>query len=268
MASLLVTRGIERQRDLAVRLALGASRGQVVRQLLVENVMIATAAVPFALGSAWGIFQLLQRSMHPEVIRYIPGWTDLGVDARLALVVFGTSLGASVLFGVLPAIASSRVAPSISLRDGGRSVTSSKQRLRRGLVVAEIALTLPLLVASGMSAVAGQQLAYGPQGFSVDGLYQVRTILSGSSYPDVHAHRRFADRWLERARQVPGVTSAAITTVLPSTSTNFDRNISIDGVADDRDNPRVVSYRTVSPGYFETMEIPMVAGRSFTLRRP
>ena len=264
VAGLLLTRGIERQRDLAVRLALGASRGQIVRQLLVENVMLAAMSVPLALGAAWGVFQLLQRAMHPEVIKYIPGWTDLGIDARLALVVFAASLGTSVLFGVLPAIVSSRVAPTVSLRDGGRSVTPGRQRLRRGLVVAEIALTLPLLVACGMATVAGQRLAFGPQGFNAEGLYQSRTILTARAYPDAVAHRQFADRWLESARQLPGVTSAAVATVLPSTSVNFDRNISIDGLPDDRDNPRTVNFRTVSPGYFDTMEIPIVAGRSFT----
>lgn len=264
IASLLLARGSDRHRELAVRLALGAGRGRIVRQLLMEGAVLALSAMPMALATAWVLFHLLRGAVPPAVVQFIPGWTAVGIDARVVLFAFGASLLASVAFSLVPALVSSRVAPSASLRDGGRSVTSGRHRLRRGLVVVEIALTLPLLVASGMTVRTGQRLAFGPQGYNPDGLYQLRTVLTSRAYPDDTSQRRFAEELLDAGRQLPGVKALAITSVLPSNNMFSDRAIAIDGEASDRERPKYVSYRTVSPAFFETMQIPLLSGRAFT----
>ena len=225
IAGLLLARGADRQRDLSLRLALGAGRGQIVRQLLVESAVLALLAVPAVLLTAWGAFQILQRSMPASVLKYVPGWADLGVDIRIIAAAVAASLLASIIFGLLPALVSSRVAPTSVLREGGRSITCGPGRLRRGLVVIQIALALPLLVSSGMTASAGRTLAFGPQGYNPDGVFQLRTILTSSNYPIESSRAQFVDRLIDEARRTPGVTSAAVTSILPSTSVFSDRRI-------------------------------------------
>jgi putative ABC transport system permease protein len=266
IAGLLLARGVERRRDVSVRLALGARRGQIVRQLLVEGMVLALLAVPGALVLAWGLFHALHGAMPASVLKYIPGWTSLGVDTRVAAVAVLASVVAAVAFSLLPALAASRVAPGMTVRDGSRSIAAGPGRLRYGLVVLQIALALPLLVSAGMTARAGQALAFGPQGYDPDGAYQIRTVLTTSRYPTSALQVTFVDRLLEAAGQVPGVTSAGVTTVLPSTTTYSDRRLIIDGVPDRPDQPRFANYRQISADYLETMRIPIVSGRGISER--
>jgi putative ABC transport system permease protein len=152
------------------------------------------------------------------------------------------------------------------LREGGRTMTASagRSRLRRGLVVAEIALALPLLVASGLAALASHRLANGPQGYEPSGVFQMRMILPAATYKDADAWRQFTRRLIENAEAVSGVESVGITSVLPASVFNQSRRISVDGVPDDPDKPIEVNFRQISSSYLQTMGIPIQAGRSFT----
>ncbi|HEY6357308.1 MAG TPA: ABC transporter permease, partial [Vicinamibacterales bacterium] len=207
IANLLLARGAERQRELAVRLALGASRSRIVRQLLAESVALALAAAPAAVGVAWIALRVCKAAMPAAVVRFVAGWNDLGVDGRLLLFTLAAALATAVIVGLFPAAQSSRPDVTNSLRDGGRTGTAgvSRSRMRRGLVVAEIALALPLLVASGLSAIGAGRFAGGPQGYDPAGVLRMSTVLPAATYATPDVRRRFVERLVESAARVPGV---------------------------------------------------------------
>jgi putative ABC transport system permease protein len=265
IANLLLARGAERQRELAVRLAIGAGRWRIVRQMLVESLVLAAAAVPAALFVAWGSIELLRSMMPAELLRFVPGWMAMGVTPRVALVTALAALVTALLFGLLPALQSSRPQLASSLKDGGRSATSGigRSRLRRGLVVAEIAIALPLLIASGLAAVAGHRMASGPQGYDPDNVVKLRLELPAANYPDSDSRRQFTERLLDEAQRVPGM-QVATTTVAPAASTNQRRQVVVDGRPDEPNGPRWINYRGVTAGYFDVLKIPVSEGRAIT----
>ena len=269
VANLLLARGAARQRELSIRLAIGASRWRLVRQLLMESVMLAVAATPVALLVAAVTLGGLRSAMPGELTRYVPGWEEMGVDLRLALVTLAAAGLTAMIFGLLPALQASRQAPAETLKEGGRSLGAghSRSRLRRGLVVAEIALALPLLVATGMSAIGAQRFGSGPQGYEPDGLLQLRLQLPTSDYPDAASRRLFSERILAAATTITGVDEAATTSVLPSGSSNTRRNLEVEGQPlDPGTAPPLVNTRSVSPGYLELLRVPVLEGRSIETR--
>lgn len=265
IANLLLARGAERQRELAVRLAIGAGRSRIVRQLLVESIVLAAVAIPAALLVAWGAIEVLKSMMPAELIRFVSGWTSMGITPRVVIVTSLAALVTAVLFGLLPALQSSRPQLTASLKDGGRSATAGvgRSRLRRALVVAEIAIALPLLVTSGLAAVAGHRMASGPQGYDPDNVVRLRLDLPEATYPNVDARRVFTERLLDEARQLPGV-QVATTSVSPAAPTNQRRQVVVDGRPEDPNGPRWINYRAVSPGFFDVLGIPIVEGRAIT----
>ena len=263
IVNLLLARGAVRQRELAVRLAIGASRGRVVRQLLVESAVLALAAAPLAVAVAAGAFALIRAAMPAELVRFVPGWNAMGVSSTVLLFTVAAALLSAFVFGLLPALQASRPALTSSLREGGRSMSgaTSRSRLRRGLVVAEIALALPLLIASGLAAIGAQRFASGPQGYDPDGVFRMRTILTEASYPDADSRRRFAERLIEEARKQPGVAMAATASILPSSGSNQQRSLAIEGRAPDPERPLSVPLRVVSSEYMSVLRIPILEGR-------
>lgn len=266
IANLLLARGAERQRELAVRLAIGAGRWRIVRQMLVESLVLALAAIPASLLVAWGSIAFLRGMMPGELIRFVAGWTTMGVTPRVVAVTTLAALVTALLFGLLPALQSSRPQLTSSLKDGGRSATSGigRSRLRRGLVVAEIAVALPLLVASGLAAVAGHRMANGPQGYDPDNVVRLRLELPEASYPDADSRRQFTEKLLTEAQRVPGVSHVATTTVAPAASSNQRRRVVVDGRPDDPNGPRWINYRGVTAGFFDVLRIPILEGRAIT----
>ena len=264
IASLFLARGAERQRELAVRLAIGASRWRVIRQLLIESVVLSIVAVPLALLVAWGALVLIKSLMPGELLRFVPGWTTMGVNPRIALATAGLALLSAMLFGLLPALRASDLSLTSSLKDGGRASTSGlgKSRLRRGLVVAEVALTIPLLLSAGLAAIAGQRLSTGPQGFDPDGLVRVRLDLPTATYADAQARRVVTARLLEETLRTPGVTAAATTSVAPATAANQRRRVVVEGFDHGQDGPTWTNTRAVSADFFSTLRIPILDGRA------
>ncbi|HUR21266.1 MAG TPA: ADOP family duplicated permease [Vicinamibacterales bacterium] len=265
IANLLLARGAERQRELAVRLAIGAGRARIVRQMLVESIVLALVAIPAALLVAWGSIALLRGMMPAELIRFVAGWTTMGVTPRVAVMTALAALATALLFGLLPALQSSKPQLTASLKDGGRSATAGvgRSRLRRGLVVAEIAIALPLLIASGLAAVAGHRMASGPQGYDPDNVVKVRLDLPEATYPNAEARRQFTLRLLDEAQRVTGM-QVATTTVAPAASSNQRRQVVVDGRPGDPDGPRWINYRGITGGYFDVMKIPILEGRAIS----
>lgn len=266
--NLLLAQGAERQRELAVRLAIGASRVRIVRQLLVENLTLSLAAVPGAMAVAWVTLKLMKAAMPAALIRFVPGWEKMAVDGWMLA---WTTLGAMVtglLFGLLPAIHASRASVLSAVKgagDGGRSQTAgvSRNRARRALVVAELALALPLLVASAMAVSGVQKFVTGAQGYDPNGVLRASVELPDSQYKDDASLRLFADRLLDEVGRLPSISAAATGSILPASGSNSSTKLEIEGQPIDKDNPVRANFRIVSTQYFETMRIPIVTGRAF-----
>jgi len=266
ITNLMLARGAARQRELAVRLAIGAGRWQLMRQLLVESLVLALASLPLALAVAAAALRICKAAMPGELVRFIPGWDAMGVNMTMMAFAVVAAVITAVVFGLLPAIQLSRPSLTSTLRDGGRSVTggAARSRLRRGLVVVEIAVALPLLIASGLSALGAHRFATGPQGYDPDGVFRLRSILPETTYPDADSRRRFAEQLVQGALEQPGVVMAATTTTLPSSPSNATRSLEIDGRPVDPERPLSINYRAASPDYLPLLRVPIVHGRGLT----
>jgi putative ABC transport system permease protein len=263
IANLMLARTAERRREIAVRLALGASRGRVVRELLTESTLLAAIAVPPAIAFAWVALHLIRVSMPARILRFVPGIGLLGPDTRLLVFTIGLAVLTALVFGVLPALQASRARVSDALKDGGR--TTGRQLLRRAIVVAEMSIALPLLVAAGLGVLGTYTFLNGPQGYDPDGLLMMKLVLPERTYADNAARRRFVERAMETLRSVPGVEHAAAINNPPASGSNASRTITIDGhPAADPQNPPAVDSRVATDDYFTTLRIPIRRGRAFT----
>lgn len=264
IANLMLARSAERRREIAVRLALGASRARVVRELLTESLLLALIAVPPALGFAWICLYVMRIGMPARILRFVPGFETLGPDLRLLGFTLALAVITACLFGILPALQAARSRVSDALKEGGRSATG-RQLLRRGIVVAEMSIALPLLVAAGLGVLGTKRLLYGPQGYNPDGLLAMKLLLPERVYPDDAARRRFVERAIEAVGAVPGVQSVTVANALPAAGSNSSIAIEIDGRAvDDARNLPTVDNRTVAARHFETLQIPLTRGRGFS----
>jgi putative ABC transport system permease protein len=267
IASLLLARGAERQREMALRVALGASRMRIVRQLLIESLVLALSAVPAAIAVAWVGITLIRINLPARIVRFVDGWSGLDVDLRLIAFTAVLAGITTVIFGLIPALQASRPQLGETLKEGGRSSTGGRRRqwLRRGLVVAEIALALPLLVASGLAALGTQRFLHGSQGYDSEGILTMRAVLPEAKYAEPESRLRFVEGVLANLSALPGVERIAVSNVIPSGNNNSSRAIEVEGQpVVDRANPPIVDYRAVTPDYFDTLRIPLVKGRGFT----
>ena len=267
IANLLLARGVERQRELAVRTALGASRLRLVREMLIESSVLALMAVPAALGVAWVGVRLIRVNLPPTLVRFMEGWQRIDVDGRLIAFTIALAVVTAVLFGIMPALRASRPGLTETLKDGGRGASTGRQRqrLRHALVVAEIALALPLLVAAGMTTLGSYRFLYGSQGFEPDGLLVMRAALPDASYLQPEKRRRFAADFTGRLSALPGVRGVTLANVLPSTGSNSGRAIELEGTPiPDPANPPMIDNRLVGPSYFSTLRVPILKGRELT----
>ncbi len=271
VANLMLARGAERQREMALRLALGAGRGQIVRQLLTEGLVTSVLAVGASLPlSAWAAREMRQR-MPAEIARFLPGWDGIGMDGRVLGFSIALGLAATLLFTLVPALRASRSVLTDALKEGGRSATvgASRQRGRSLLVVTQVAGALALVVVAGLAVKSARALLLGPQGYDPDRLLTLQVTLPESRYREPAARRAFARNAEERLAAIPGVTGVGFANVMPGRNNNSSRAIQIEGEpAFDRSDPPLVDDRTVSPGYFEALGLPLRRGpRAPGLRR-
>ena len=264
IANLLLARSSERRHETGVRLALGATRGRIARESLIESSLLALLAVPAALGFAWLSLYALRVSMPANILRFVPGFESLGPDLRLVGFTVGIAVFTACIFGLLPALQSARSSVTETLKEGGRTATG-RQTVRRAIVVLEMAIALPLLVAAGLGVVGTQRFLTGPQGYDPDGLLTMKLILPDRAYPDDAARRLFVTKTIEAFRQIAGVERVAAINNMPTSGSNSSRAIEIDGhpPADPNNLPRV-DYRTITSDYFSTLRIPIIRGRAFS----
>ncbi len=260
VANLMLARAASRERELAVRAALGAPRWRLVRQALVESVMLALAGgAAGVLLASWGV-HLLVRAAPPEVPRIADIRLDLTVLAVTALV----SMAAGVLFG-LPAALSRSDAAIQDLHAATTRTTAGVPavRLRGALVIAQMSLAIVLLVGAGLLVRSLRRLIAVDPGFDPVNLSAVTITLPPPAYPDSLRRVAFYERLLERVRTMPGVQSAGIISWLPMTPSNASTTLTVVGRPEPAPGQAsAAAIRLVDPGYFAAMRIPLKRGRS------
>jgi putative ABC transport system permease protein len=263
VANLLLARASSRERELALRAAIGAGRGRLVRQLLTESLLLAALGGAAGLVVGWAGLEALVRLAPSD----LPRLQAIAIDGRVLAFTAGAALLTGVLFGLAPALSVARVDPGRTLKDGGRGATGPGGALRRGLVVVEVALAVVLLVGAGLmlrSFVALQQVDLGMR---TDRVLTARVALLGERYEPPAPRVEFFREFVERAEALPGVEgAAAIGTVFLSATPN-SANFSIDGRPDFTPEEQIeVPIDSITPNYFEVMDVPLVGGRYFDAR--
>ena len=263
VASLMLGRTAARESELAVRTALGAGRGRLVRQLLTESCCLALTGGVIGLGLAvWGTRVLL--ALAPSDI---PRLYNVRVDAPVLLFTLGTTALAALCFGSIPALQASAAHASLHLRAGNRGSRTrpGSSRGRSALVVAEITLALMLLVGAGLLIKSFTRLRQVNPGFETAHVSTFTVTLSPVKYGTTEQQRMFAATLLDRVHRIPGVDSAAVTFGLPLSGASFQLSFDVKGRPAPPPNaePRA-QVRIVSPAYFATVGIRLVRGRAFT----
>ena len=261
VGNLMLVRASGRRRDLAVRLALGAGQGRLVRQMLTESLVLA--GLGGVVGIAFGIAgtRLLER-LQPEGLLRV---TSFPVDGGVITFAIATTAAVAVLFGLFPALITRRAGPGEVLREGGRSASAGRaaQRVVAGLVVAEVALAVLLVLGAALLVRSILELRQVDVGFDPDGVVAITLSLPGARYPAPTGVTAFYDELLARVRALPGVEAVAASSTLPLRDGGPTSDFFVAGRAPDQYGTGVVR-RSMSPDYLETMRVPLLAGRGFT----
>ncbi|MFL6290779.1 MAG: ABC transporter permease [Thermoanaerobaculia bacterium] len=265
VANLLLARVASRERELAVRAALGASRSRLVRQMLVETAILFVAGGALGLLLAhWGVKALV--ALDPEGI---PRAREIGVDGRVLAFTFLVSLATGVLFGLVPALSATGRRLYEALKEGGRAMAGGVHgRLMRNLLVGfEVAVALVLLVCAGLLIQSFARLSGVDPGFRSQGVLTARIAIPESKYPDEERQALFYGRLLERLAAIPGVEGAATIYPLPLGGSNMILTFVVEGrpVPPPAEAPNT-NVRMISPDYFRVMGIPVIQGRAFEPR--
>jgi putative ABC transport system permease protein len=259
VANLLLARAAGRQKELAIRKALGAARGRVLRQLLSESFLLAAMGVVLGLGIAAVCFEYLSRLIPGT----LPASTRLALDPRVLGLTIAAALVTVLLFGAGPALVAARRDFSAAF---GRALgaQAGARRLRTALVVAEIALTVVLLAGAGLLLRSYQAVLAVDPGFDAAGLLVADTVLPESRYPDLPSRDAFQRRVLENVRAIPGVESAGYASFAPLLFKGGQLVVFVAGQPTPEPGQllrNIANNRGASPGYFETLGVPLVSGR-------
>jgi predicted permease len=267
VASLLLTRSLARQKEIAIRSALGASRWRVVRQLLTESILLSLAGGAAGLFIAyWGVPALVA-SLPQNQLNAMPFLKSLNLDTGILTFSFALSLLTGLLFGLAPALQSSRLDLNEVLKEGGRNASASaSHRLRSAMVVTEIALAVVLLVGAGLMMKSLLRLLQTDIGFKTENLLTMTVILPPSKYTQPNQQISFNDQLRERVQSLPGVVGAGSVNILPVNAGNTTR-FYVDGDPVPQPGKEIESnIRTISDDYFKTLGVPLLAGRAFDAR--
>ncbi|HKQ04019.1 MAG TPA: ABC transporter permease [Blastocatellia bacterium] len=262
VANLLLARAASRQKEMAVRTALGASRARLVRQLLTESVLLAIVGGGIAvLLAVWGIDLLL--AVSPAGI---PRKYEIRLDGAALAFTFTVALITGVLFGLAPAFQVSRFNLNETLKEGARGSTGSRNRVRSLLVVSEVALSLVLLIGAGLLIRSFAHLMSTDPGFNPRNVAAMNLSASSSQYDATARQVRFFKQVLEKVRAIPGVVAAGAVSELPLGGAEEIDQFTVEGAPPPKtlnDTP-LADYRFIDADYLKTLEIPLVAGRAFT----
>jgi putative ABC transport system permease protein len=266
VANLLLTRATARQKEVAIRTALGAGWQRLVRQLLTESVLLGVIGGSIGLLVAKSALYVV-RTVNPG---NIPRLDVITIDGPVLVFTFGVSILTGVVFGLAPAYRAARPDLNNALKAGGRNsqgeggLGSSRRRLRSLLVVAEVALSLMLLVGAGLLVRSFVRIQQVTPGFNPENVISMRLGASGRQFPNPEARGEYFQQFADRLAAVPGVQVRAAVTALPFTSSVGWGSISVEGWIPQPGQELQVDQRAVTPDYFRTMEIPVRQGRVFS----
>jgi len=264
VANLLLTRAATRRRELSIRASLGAQRSRLMSQAMLESLMLSLLGGAAGLAIAVGGVQALHMAAPQE----LPRLRDVTIDPSVLLFAAGLCLLSSLLFGLGPALRTSRISPGDVLREGAAAVRARSLWRRGGsriLVVAQVALSLLLVIGAGLLVRTFRELQTVDPGFRPAGILSFRVPLVGPRYNDAEARVRFHRQVFARLAALPGVTGAGGTSLLPLTRGLAWTDYIVEGFNEDNPDARIVAdVMAATPGYFEAMEIDVIAGRTFT----
>jgi putative ABC transport system permease protein len=262
VAGLLLARGIARRREVALELALGATQVRIARQLLLESTLMSVAGGLLGLVIAIGVIRLVPALVPPDVARL----DGIEIDRVVLMFALGISVLTGLLFGIAPALQFRRFGFTDAMRRGGRSVYGiDHPRLRRALVSAQVALTVLLVLGAGLTMRGLIAIQHIDPGFSTDRTLAMDLSLRGSRYRQPEAQRQFFETLTTRLQSVPGVVSVGATNLLPLSGNASGVMIAVEGrPAPPPGREPGAQYRVVSTGYFDTIRVPLVSGRTFT----
>jgi len=265
VANMLFGRAFGRQKEIAVRLALGASRWRLVRQLLTESLLLSLMGGGVGLLLSVCAVDLLRGAMPEDLAKFIPGFDHFGVNRVVLLFTLMISMLTGVLFGLMPALQASKPNLNEALKEGtkGASSTGSRHRLRGALVVAEVALSLVLLVGAGLMIRSFVAMLRDDIGFNPHSVLSFQLSLSGEKYSEAQ-RRSFYDQLIKRLETLPGVVAAGATNILPMSNNGTNNTFEIVGRPSEKGKAPVADYRVVTPGYFSAIGIRLRRGRDFT----
>ena len=266
VANLVLARGAERQRELALRMALGAGRGRIVRQLLTEGVVMALAATALSMPLMALGARVAREHMPAEILRYLPGWEHLGADWRTLAFSAALALVAAAAVQRDPGAARhARLGLNDVLHDGGRARHRGRgrQRGRNVLVVVQMAAALVLVATAGLAVRSARALLNGPQGYDPERLLALESASRSARTPEPQKRLDFVRDVSARFAALPGVTGVTAANVLPARGGNNWRGVEVEGqpLAKDAEPPNVDA-RWVEPGYFAVMRLPLLQGRA------
>ena len=257
LANLLLARSLARQKELSIRVSLGANRRNLMRQLLTESTLLGLAGGAGAIGVAAAALPLLSRLVpHGLPIQEVPP-----LDVRMLLLALGLTAITVIAFGVAPAIRVCRNAGFSGLRERVRTGGAGHHRSRSALVVAEVVVSVVLLILSGLLVRALWRVQAIDPGFRTDGILTLRTALPQPKYEKTGVRVDFYNKVLTEVRRLPGVTDAAYVSALPMVWRGGIWPVIVDGGSQNRTEGNSASLRYVTPGFFATMGIPVEAGR-------
>ena len=262
VANLQLVRASARQKEFAIRAALGAGRRHVVQQLLIESMLLALVGAVLGVGLAWLAIKLVGVSATGQPA----GGATVGLDLMVLLYTLGVSLFTGLLAGLAPTFHTSSTWLIESLKEGGKNpgASAAGRRIRSALTVAEIALSLVLLVGAGLLLRSFQLLLDVKPGFEPKNVLTLRLVLPRYAYPDAARQTAFYNQAIERIGALPGVKNVGGINDLPLTADRDSTEIAIEGNAPLNVNQLpLTEVRSVTPHYFETMNIPLVEGRIF-----
>jgi len=263
VANLQLARNSTREQEISIRVSLGVGRLRLVRQLFFESLLIAFLGAALALVFARGAIAFMLWKLPAEILGYVPHYGAVPIDARVLLFSLAAAVLTAAIFGLLPAVRATQPQISTLLKGAGRSSSGRRARLRRGLLlISEVTLALTLLIVAALMLESFRRIQQVDPGFKAGRVLTMQLDLAAATYPRPEQLTHFYASALARMASIPGVVSAAVIDHVPMGGSNYSGSLAVEGSAE-KGEWSFAMMRSASSRYFETLGIPVLAGRPF-----